>query len=53
MKLLKLQSKEVPPVGQRALLRREGLEIALFNIGGRVYAIGDTCPHAGASLCTG
>ena len=53
MKLLKLQPQEVPPVGQRALLRREGLEIVLFNIDGQVYAIGDTCPHAGSSLCTG
>lgn len=53
MKLLKLQPNDVPPVGRRALLRREGLEIVLFNIEGRVYAIGDTCPHAGSSLCTG
>ena len=53
MALLYLQAQEVPPVGQRALLRRNGLEIALFNIEGRVYAIGDSCPHAGSALCTG
>jgi 3-phenylpropionate/trans-cinnamate dioxygenase ferredoxin subunit len=27
--------------------------IALFNVGGQVYAIDDTCPHAGASLGLG
>ena len=53
MPLLPLQAHEVPQTGQRALLRRNSLEIALFNIEGRVYAIGDSCPHAGAALCTG
>jgi nitrite reductase/ring-hydroxylating ferredoxin subunit len=27
--------------------------IALYHIGGRVWAIADACPHAGASLCEG
>lgn len=53
MPLLSLQDHEVPSTGQRALLRREGLEIALFHVEGRVFAIGDSCPHAGAALCTG
>ncbi|MHA7685286.1 Rieske (2Fe-2S) protein [Cupriavidus sp. PET2-C1] len=53
MALLSLQSHEVPQTGQRALLRRNGLEIALFNIEGHIHAIGDSCPHAGAALCTG
>jgi nitrite reductase/ring-hydroxylating ferredoxin subunit len=28
-------------------------EIAIFNVGGEVYAIGDSCVHAGASLGAG
>ena len=30
-----------------------GRRIALFNAGGRVFAIDDTCPHSGASLAEG
>ncbi len=30
-----------------------GRRIALFNAGGRIFAIADTCPHAGASLAEG
>lgn len=31
----------------------EGLQIALFNVGGTVYATDDTCTHAEASLTEG
>jgi len=51
--LLSLQAHEVPQTGQRALLRRDGLEISQFDIEGHVHAIGNSCPHAGAALCTG
>lgn len=27
--------------------------IALFHLGGRLYAVSDVCPHAGSSLCAG
>jgi 3-phenylpropionate/trans-cinnamate dioxygenase ferredoxin subunit len=27
--------------------------VAVFNVGGQIYAIDDTCPHAGASLGLG
>jgi ethylbenzene dioxygenase ferredoxin subunit len=27
--------------------------IALFHLGGRLWAVADSCPHAGASLCEG
>jgi nitrite reductase (NADH) small subunit len=27
--------------------------IALFNVAGKIFAIGDVCPHAGASLAEG
>lgn len=39
--------------GGRRLLDIEGHSIALFNIDGVLYAIGDDCPHHGASLCHG
>ena len=49
---------EIPPsirpaVGQRALWRVEDRTIALFNVGGTLHAIDDSCPHAGASLLGG
>jgi 3-phenylpropionate/trans-cinnamate dioxygenase ferredoxin component len=43
----------VPGVGVRRLLRVEGLTIALFNVDGAIYAIDDSCPHAGSSLLGG
>jgi NAD(P)H-dependent nitrite reductase small subunit len=30
-----------------------GRTLALFNDGGRYFALDDTCPHQGASLATG
>lgn len=37
----------------RALLRLQGLELAVFDNGGELFAMEDSCPHAGASLCGG
>ena len=31
----------------------KGTDIALFRAGERVYAVGDSCPHMGASLAEG
>ena len=41
------------PEGARRLIHREGHEIALFRIEGVMYAIEDSCPHAGGSLVLG
>lgn len=30
-----------------------GREVAIFNVGGQIYAIDDACPHTGASLALG
>jgi len=42
-----------PPAGGRALFEFENKSLALFNIEGEVFAIDDSCPHQGASLCGG
>jgi 3-phenylpropionate/trans-cinnamate dioxygenase ferredoxin subunit len=44
--------RECPP-GARRLVRRDGHEVALFNVDGRLHALEDRCPHAGASLVVG
>ena len=41
------------PVGAGRAVTIEGKPIALFNVGGQVHAIGDTCPHMGGSLGLG
>lgn len=40
-----------PCQGQRVC--KNGLDLAVFRIGDAVYAIDDSCPHAGASLSSG
>jgi 3-phenylpropionate/trans-cinnamate dioxygenase ferredoxin subunit len=39
--------------GGRKLAFAEGRSIVLFNIGGTVHAIDNSCPHNGASLASG
>jgi len=52
-KLLKIaETKDVPP-GQSAAFTVEGQEIALFNVEGTYYAIGDACTHRGGQLSEG
>jgi nitrite reductase/ring-hydroxylating ferredoxin subunit len=42
-----------PQAGSRALFEFEDKSLALFNVEGEVFAIDDSCPHQGASLCGG
>ena len=52
-KLLKIaKTKDVPP-GQAAPFTIEGQKIALFNVEGTYYAVGDTCTHRGGPLSEG
>lgn len=44
---------KVPQAGDRALFEFDGKSLALFNVEGDLYAIDDSCPHQGASLCGG
>ena len=44
--------EQIPP-GERMLVKVQGREIGIFNIGGEFFAIGNRCPHNGASLCKG
>lgn len=43
---------QIPP-GARMLVTVQGREIGVFNIRGEYFAIGNRCPHNGASLCKG
>lgn len=45
-------AQALTPAG-RALVRLGDLELAVFRVGGALYALEDRCPHGGASLCTG
>jgi 3-phenylpropionate/trans-cinnamate dioxygenase ferredoxin subunit len=44
--------EEVPP-GGRKLVTVRGRPIAVFNLKGEFFAIGDKCPHESGSLCAG
>ncbi|AXM94506.1 Rieske (2Fe-2S) protein [Pseudomonas plecoglossicida] len=50
---IEVPAQRVPGVGERCLIEGEGKSVALFNVGGRLLAIEDSCPHQGSSLCTG
>ena len=43
---------ELPP-GQRKLVFVKGKSVVLFNVGGTIHAIENSCPHNGASLASG
>jgi len=43
---------QIPP-GTGITIKVADKEIAVFNVDGNFYALGDSCPHAGASLGSG
>jgi len=43
---------ELPP-GKSRMAFVQGKVFALFNVGGEVYALDDSCPHQGSSLGAG
>jgi len=50
VKLLKIAETKDVPLGQAAAFSVEGQRIALFNVEGTYYAIGDACTHRGGPL---
>jgi 3-phenylpropionate/trans-cinnamate dioxygenase ferredoxin component len=44
--------EELPP-GSRRVLDAEGIQIAVFNLDGELYAIEDVCTHDGGDLAGG
>ncbi|CAI8859013.1 (2Fe-2S)-binding protein [Pseudomonas sp. IT-P253] len=44
---------KLPQAGGRALVEFDDKSLALFNVDGQLFAIDDSCPHQGASLCGG
>ena len=43
---------ELPP-GERKIVEAEGRSVGVFNVGGRFYALRNSCPHQAAPLCLG
>ena len=46
------EAENLPP-GQSLLVTVDGKEVALFNVEGRFYAIGNRCPHRSGPLVRG
>jgi nitrite reductase/ring-hydroxylating ferredoxin subunit len=44
--------EELPP-GQRKLVEIAGRSIGIFNINGEYFALRNSCPHQGGTLCKG
>jgi nitrite reductase/ring-hydroxylating ferredoxin subunit len=47
-----ITAAELPP-GARAKVEAFGTEVALFNVGGELFAVANACPHHGGPLCHG
>jgi 3-phenylpropionate/trans-cinnamate dioxygenase ferredoxin subunit len=45
-------ANEIPP-GGRKIVEVGGRSLGIFNVGGRYYALKNTCPHEGGPLCIG
>ncbi|MGJ7550436.1 Rieske (2Fe-2S) protein [Pseudomonas alloputida] len=48
-----LAACQVPERNGRVLVESHGKSLAVFNVADTLYAIDDSCPHQGASLCGG
>lgn len=52
-RFVKVARKSRLPENKGTYVEVEGDRVALFNLDGEIYAIGDTCPHQGGSLSQG
>lgn len=50
---VKVASRGEIPEGNGKMVEAEGKKIALFNAGGKFYAIGNECKHRGGPLAEG
>jgi 3-phenylpropionate/trans-cinnamate dioxygenase ferredoxin subunit len=50
---IKVTTKDSIQPGQVKNFYREGKSIAISNVGGKLYAFEDSCPHMGARLSNG
>ena len=41
------------PEGRGLMVELDGIELGLFRVGGRFFALENRCPHAGAPLSEG
>jgi nitrite reductase/ring-hydroxylating ferredoxin subunit len=46
------KAKDLAP-GERLMVKLDGLEVGVFNVKGRFYALHNRCPHKGGALCLG
>lgn len=51
--LVKVAERSSLPPGQGRVVQAEGRSIALFNVGGRFFALDNTCRHRGGPLGEG
>ncbi|NJD32401.1 MAG: Rieske 2Fe-2S domain-containing protein [Gammaproteobacteria bacterium] len=51
--MIPLVELDALPDGYGRRICTAGLDLAVFRVGNSVYAIDDSCPHAGASLSGG
>jgi len=51
--LVKVAQANDLPEGRAIAVEVAGQKVALFNVGGTYYAIGDTCTHRGGPLSEG
>ena len=53
LELIKVATLDQLPPGRMLYADVDGLPIALANVGGAIYAFGDSCRHEGGSLSSG
>ncbi|MGZ9058659.1 MAG: Rieske (2Fe-2S) protein [Burkholderiaceae bacterium] len=46
-------TQDPPEDGEASVVNVDGMAIALFNLGGQIYALSDLCVRCGASLALG
>jgi nitrite reductase/ring-hydroxylating ferredoxin subunit len=53
MAFTKVATVEEIPLGQGKQVMLNGRAVALFNVGGTIHALENTCPHRGGPLAEG